>query len=64
VDINSSIFGFGLLHEIDDLIETALDVFSHVIFQMKRAVLHTFVDMIVGTIICGAVDDVSDAVFM
>ena len=62
MDINSSIFGLGLLHEIDDLIEAALDVFSHVIFQMKRAVLHAFVDMVVGAVICGAVDNVSDAV--
>lgn len=36
VNVNSTSFLLGLLHELYDFIETALDVLSHVVFQVQR----------------------------
>jgi len=63
VNVNSSSLLFGFSHEIDYLVEAALNVFSNMIFQMERQILDSFFYVIIVTVVCSTIDDMSDAIF-
>lgn len=60
VNINSSILFLCLLHKFDNFVETALNVFSHMVFQVEWKVFDPILLVIVRTIIGCTVDNVSD----
>ena len=63
MNVNSSTLLFGFSHEIDYLVEAALNVFSNMIFQMERQILDSFFYVIIVTVVCSTIDDMSDAIF-
>ena len=58
--IYSTVLFLGLLHELNNLIETTFNVFSHMIFQVEWKVLDAILLMVVGTIVSSTVDDMSN----
>ena len=62
--VDPSSFLSGLVHEVNRLIEATLDIFSHMIFQMEGEVLYSFVNMVVSTVVCSAIYNVGDLVFL
>lgn len=62
MDEDAATFLLSLAHELDDLVETALNVFPNVVLQVQREVLDTLINMIVGGVIRCAVYDVSYAI--
>ena len=58
----SSSFFLGRVEEIYDIVEATLDVLTCMILQIETAVLYTFLNVVIGAVRGGAVDDVGDAV--
>lgn len=61
---HSSVGLFGLLHEINYIIKTALDVFPDVIFEMERQILDVLVSVVIRAVVCCTVHHVRDLVLL
>jgi len=61
VHIHSTILLLGLLHELDNLVETTLNILSHMIFQVEWKVLDAVLLMVVGTVVSSTVDHMGDS---
>lgn len=64
MDVDPSSFLPGLLHELNGLVEAALNIFSYMILEMEGEVLDSFVNMVVSTVVCSAIYHVADLVFL
>jgi len=64
MDVDPASFLSGLLHELNSLIEAALNIFSHMVFEMEGEVLYSLFNMVVSTVVCSTIYHVGDLVFL
>lgn len=62
VNEHSSIAGLGFFEEVNDSVEAALNVLENVILQVESQVIDAFGLVIVGRVVAGTVNDMSDAI--
>lgn len=63
MDIDLSVLASRFLNKGDGIVEDALDLLSHMIFQMVVFIRQLSVK-VVSTVICSTVNDMGDAIFL
>ena len=64
MNINATIFLFCFLNELDCLIKTAFNIFSHMIFQMVRQILDSLIQMIISRVISSTINNMCDSILL
>jgi len=62
MDKYSATILFSFFHEINNFIETTFNIFSDMIFQVKREVFNTLVDVIIGGVVSCTIDYMCHAI--